>query len=77
MPILQKRLIHSLLAGANLDEMQTVDFSNCIAIWMEKSHLLCNNSVRKIFNDGLSKTLVGTLPYWTVWVDEPGPFVVS
>ena len=30
-----------------------------------------------IFNDALSKTLVGALPYWTVWMDEPSPFVVS
>ena len=45
---------------------------------MEKSHVLCkNNSVRRIVNDRLSKTLVGALPYGTVWVDEPSPFVVS
>ena len=35
-----------------------------------------NNSVRKIVNDGLSKTLVGALPYGTVWVDEPSPILV-
>ena len=33
--------------------------------------------VWKIPNDGLSKTLVGALPYWTVWMDEPSPFVLS
>ena len=43
--------------------IQTVDFLDCI--------------VQKIVNDGLSKILVGTLPYGTVWVNEPGPFVVS
>ena len=65
------------LAGANLDEMQTVDFLTAVLFGWEKSHLLCNNSVRKIVNDRLSKTLVRTLPYRTVGVDEPGPFVVS
>ena len=36
-----------------------------------------NNNVRKIVNVRLSKTLVGALPYGTVWVDEPSSFVVS
>ena len=27
--------------------------------------------VRKIVNDGLSKTRVGALRYWTVLMDEP------
>ena len=41
-------------------------------------HALCkNNCVRKIVNDGLSKTLIRALPYGNVWVDEPSPFVVS
>ena len=42
------------------------------------SHVLSKNiSVRKIVHDRLSKTLVRTLPYGTVWVDRPSPFVVS
>ena len=43
-----------------------------------KLHALCkSNSVRMIVNGELSKTLVRALPYETVWVDEPSPFVVS
>ena len=61
-----------LLAGANLDEMQTEGFLTALLFGGKKSHLLCNNnSVRKIVNDGLSKTPVRALPYGTVWVDEP------
>ena len=33
---------------------------------------LCRCSV----NDRLSKTFVRTLPYGTVWIDEPSPFYV-
>ena len=66
------------LAGANLYEMETVDFLNALLFGWEKSYVLCkNNSVRKIVNDGLSKTPARALPYWTVWMDEPSPFVVS
>ena len=44
----------------------------------KKSHVLYNNiSVRRIINDGFSKTLVRALPYGTVWVDESSHFVVS
>ena len=43
----------------------------------KKSHVLCkNSSVQKTVSDGLSKTLVGPLPYGTVWVDKPSRFVV-
>ena len=66
------------LPGANLVEMETVDFLAAHYYLDGKSHVLCeNNSVRKIVNDGLSKTLVRALPNWTVWMDEPSPFVVS
>ena len=37
----------------------------------EKSHMYCAKTtvgVRKIVSDGLSETLVGTLPYWAIWV---------
>ena len=41
----------------------------------KKSHVLCrNNNIRKIVNDGLSKTLVRDLSYWIVWVDETSIF---
>ena len=36
-----------------------------------------NYSVWKVANDRLSTTLVEALPYGTVWVDKPSPFVVS
>ena len=57
--------------------MQTVDFLTALLFgW--KSHIYCATTVfGRSLNDGLWKTLVRTLPYWTVWVDEPGPFVVS
>ena len=29
--------------------------------------------VRKIVNDGLFETLVGAMPYWTVWMDPVLP----
>ena len=61
--ILQERTVCIHLVFADCDVIQTVDFLDCI--------------VQKIVNDGLSKILVGTLPYGTVWVNEPGPFVVS
>ena len=58
--------------------MQTMDFLIALFFWDgKKSRVLCiNNSVQKIVNDGLSKTLVRALPYGTVW-DETSPFVVS
>ena len=33
--------------------------------------------MQKIVNDGLSKTLVRSLPYGTVWVNKPSPFVLG
>ena len=56
-------------------KMLILQFPNCIAFLDgKKSHVLCtNSSVRKIVNDGLSKTLVRALPYGTVWVDKPSP----
>ena len=43
----------------------------------EKGHVMCkNNTVRKIVNDGLSKTVVRALPYGIVWVDESSLFVI-
>ena len=54
-------------------------FPNCSVFWIEKkSHVLCNNiSVRRIINDGFSRTLDRALTYGTVWVDESSHFVVS
>ena len=44
----------------------------------KKSHVLCkNNSVRKIVNDRLLKTLVSALTSVTVCIDVPSPSVVS
>ena len=67
--------------GANLVVMEpAVDFLTAVLFGWEKTHVLCKNNSRfskLILNDGLSKTLVGALPYWTVWMDEPSPFVVS
>ena len=61
--------------GANLVVMEpAVDFLTVVLFGWEKSHVLCKNNGRcseLIFNDGLSKTFVGALPYWTGWVDEP------
>ena len=35
-------------------------------------YALCkNNNLRKIVNDGLSKTLVRALPFWNHLLDEP------
>ena len=46
--------------------------------WEKVTCIKCkNNSVRMIVNDGLSKTSDRAPPYWTVWVDEPSPFVVN
>ena len=46
---------------------------------MEKNeHVLCkNNNVRKIVDGELSKTFVRALPYGSLWVDKPSPFVFS
>ena len=67
--------------GANLVEMEpAVDFPTAVLFGWEKSHVLCKNNSRfseLILNDGLSKTPIGALPYWTVWVNERSPFVVS
>ena len=61
--------------GANLVVTEpAVDFLTAVLFGWEKSHVLCKNNCRcseLIFNDGLSKTFVGALPYWTGWVDEP------
>ena len=49
-------------------------FLTVVSFGWEKSHVLSKNNGRcseLIFNDGLSKTFVGALPYWTGWVDEP------
>ena len=55
-----------------------MDFLIALFFGREKSHVLCkNNSVWKIVNDELSKTIIRVLPYGTVWVDEPSPLVVS
>ena len=56
-----------LVFGANRDVIQTMDF--LIALFFDgKSHVLCkNNSVQKTINNGLSKTLIRSLPYGTVW----------
>ena len=44
----------------------------------KKSHVLRkNNSVQKIVNDRLLKTLVSAFPYGIVWVDVPSLSVVS
>ena len=59
--------------------MQTVDFLIaliCFFGWEKATHIVEDNSVGKIVNDGLDpKTLVRALPYATVWIDEPSPFV--
>ena len=53
--------------------METADFLTSVLLVWEKSHVLCKRTVgvRKIVNDGLSKTRFGPLRYWTVWTDEP------
>ena len=67
------------LAGVNCNVTQTVAFLIALLFWSgKKSHLLCRiHNAREIVNDGLSKRLVRALPYGTVRVDEPSPFVVS
>ena len=47
-------------------------FPSCIVFWMGKS----NHNLQKIFDDGLSKTLVRALPYWTVQLGKPSPVLV-
>ena len=72
--ILQERTIHSYSAvGATvLRRRQRISLTTVLFVW-EKSHVLCKRTVgvRKIVNDGLSKTRVGPPRYWTVWMDEP------
>ena len=60
-------------SGCNLVATETADFLTAVLFVWEKSHVLCKKTVdvRKIVNDGLSKTRVGALRYWTVWMDEP------
>ena len=60
-------------SGCNLVAMETADFLTAVLFVWEKSHVLCKRTggVRKIVNDGLSKTRDGALRYWTVWMDEP------
>ena len=67
--------------GPNLVVMEpAVDFLTAVLFGWEKSHVLCTNNSRcseLIFKDGLPKILIGALPYWTVWIDEPRSFLVS
>ena len=60
-------------SGWNLVATETADFLTAVLFVWEKSHVLCKRTVgvRKIANDGLSKTRIGALRYWTVWMDEP------
>ena len=60
-------------SGCNLVATETADFLTAVLFVWEKSHVLCKRtvSVRKIVNDGLSKSRVGALRYRTVWMDEP------
>ena len=60
-------------SGYNLVATETADFLTAVLFVWEKSHVLCKRTVgvRKIVSDGLSKTRVGALRYWTVWMDEP------
>ena len=62
-----------LSSGCNLVAMETADFLTAVFFVWEKSHVLRKRTVgvRKIVNDGLSKTRVGALRYWTIWMDEP------
>ena len=73
MLILQRPNNTQSSVGANLVVMEpAVDFLTAVLFGWEKSYVLCKNNSRRselISNDGLSKTLVGALPYWTVWVD--------
>ena len=54
--------------GCNLVATETADFVTAVLFVWEKSHVLCKRTVvaQKIVNDGLSKTRVGVLRYWTV-----------
>ena len=56
-------------SGCNLVATETADFLTAVLFVWEKSHVLCKRTVG--VNDGLSKTCVGALRYWTVWMDEP------
>ena len=60
-------------SGCNLVATETAEFLTAVLFVWEKSHVLRKRTVgvRKIVNDGLSKTRVGALRYWTVWMDEP------
>ena len=61
-------------SGCNLVATETADFLTAGYLF-GKSHMYCakEQSVfgRLLSNDGLSKTRVGVLLYWTVWMDEP------
>ena len=54
-------------------QIEIMDF---LIAFLDEKKSRKNNSVRKIV-DGLSKTVVRALPYATVWVDKPSPFVFS
>ena len=63
-------------SGCNFVATEIADFLTAMLFVWEKSHVLRKTTVgvRKIANDGLSKTRVGALHYinyWTVWMDEP------
>ena len=60
-------------SGCKLVATETADFLTAVLFVWEKSHVLCKRTVgvRKIVSDGLSKTRIGALRYWTVWMDEP------
>ena len=45
--------------------------------WENVTRIVQNNSVRKIANDRLLKTLVSALPSGIDWVDVPSPTIVS
>ena len=63
----------SFSSGCNLVATETADFLTAVLFVWEKSHVLCKRKVGvpKIVNDGLSKSRVGALRYWTVLMDEP------
>ena len=81
MLILQERTIHSrVISRCKPCRDGNSGFSNCSVIWMGKVTCIVSKTtdgVRKNVNDGLSKTLVGALPHWTVWMDERSTFLVS
>ena len=62
-------------SGCNLVATETADFLTAVLFVWEKSYVLWKRTlgVRKIVNDGLSKTRVGALRYRTIWMDGPVP----